>query len=293
MELNQKVERTLTSEQKIKFQKDNGKFKLLNNIILLPIITSLIGIYLESILIVSISIACIIVFLIFKICSFSRKNIIYEDVIIPTILNEKFEEIEVIKDTSTVQDEFKKSGIIEKFDKLSVDKFYTIKKEKYTINLSKINVRKLNIEENDGVIDKDLEEKFFGAFAYVKLPTNYATNFKVVEKNPDNTEENKIKIPYTEFDSIYDVYSLNPVEVRNIISPGVMARIIEFNNKINKVINFSICEDMLYVAINYNEFLEFKGKGKKYVNEIEAIKNLDLLEILDVFIRYFVNIYEK
>ena len=64
MELNQKLEKELTAEQKVKFQRDNGKFKLLNNIVLLPIITSFIGIYLESITIVSISIICIIVFLI-------------------------------------------------------------------------------------------------------------------------------------------------------------------------------------------------------------------------------------
>ena len=45
----------------------------------------------------------------------------------------------------------------------------------------------------------------------------------------------KIKIPYSEFDMCYDVYSQNPVEVRNILSYGVMARIIEFNEKIDKI----------------------------------------------------------
>ena len=91
----------------------------------------------------------------------------------------------------------------------------------------------------------------------------------------------------------YDVYSQNPVEVRNILSYGVMARIIEFNEKIDKIINFSIFEDMLYVSINYKEFLDFKGNGKKYVNEIETIKNLDVIEVLDIFIRYILNLYEK
>ena len=50
---------------------------------------------------------------------------------------------------------------------------------------------------------------------------------------------------------------------------------------------------MLYVSINYKEFLDFKGKGKKYVNEIETIKNLDVIEVLDIFIRYILNLYEK
>jgi len=34
MEINQKIDRVLTPEQKIKFQRDNGKFKILNNFIL-------------------------------------------------------------------------------------------------------------------------------------------------------------------------------------------------------------------------------------------------------------------
>ena len=37
MELNQRLDQELTAEQKIKFQKDNGRFKLLNNIVLIPI----------------------------------------------------------------------------------------------------------------------------------------------------------------------------------------------------------------------------------------------------------------
>lgn len=293
MELNQKLEKELTAEQKVKFQRDNGKFKLLNNIVLLPIITSFIGIYLESITIVSISIICIIVFLIMKIFSFSKKNTVYEDIIIPSILKEKFDNVECVKNTDNTILEFKKSGLIENYDKIKVDKSYTIDKEKYMINLSKIIVQKLNIEENDGVVDKDLEEKFHGVFAYIKLPTKYTTNFKVIAKDIDNTNVNKIKIPYSEFDMCYDVYSQNPVEVRNILSYGVMARIIEFNEKIDKIINFSIFEDMLYVSINYKEFLDFKGNGKKYVNEIETIKNLDVIEVLDIFIRYILNLYEK
>jgi len=38
MELNQKLDKLLTSEQKNKFHRDNGKFRLLNNIVLIPII---------------------------------------------------------------------------------------------------------------------------------------------------------------------------------------------------------------------------------------------------------------
>lgn len=291
MELNQKVEKTLTSEQKVRFQRDNGKFKLLNNIVLLPIIMSLIGIYLESIAIVSIGIVCIIIFLSLKVCSFTKKNIVYENVIVPIILKEKFNNIILCeKNYDNVLDEFKKSNLISEYDKIKVEKYLVIKNEKYDINISKINVKKINIEENDGVVDKDLEEKLSGIFAYSKLPTKAITEFKVIKKDNEKSD-NIVKIPNVDFDLKYDVFSQNPVEVRNILSPGVMARILEFNNKIDNIINFSIYEDMLYVSINYKDFLEFKGKGKKYVDEELAQENLEILEILDIFIRYFVNMY--
>ncbi len=293
MELNQKVEKSLTSEQKVKFQRDNGKFKLLNNIVLIPIIMSLIGIYLESIAIVSIGILCVIIFLVLKICSFTRKNVVYENVIIPLVLKEKFNDILLYeKYDDIVLDEFKKSNLISEYDKIKVEKYFAIKNEKYNVNVSKLNVKKLNIEENDGVVDKDLEEKLSGIFAFTKLPSKTITEFKVINKNEEKND-NIVKIPNVDFDLKYDVFSQNPVEVRNILSPGVMARILEFNNKIDNIINFSIYEDMLYVSINYKYFLEFKGKGKKYVDEELAQQNLNVMEILDAFIRYFVNMYEK
>jgi len=104
MELNQKLDKLLTSEQKNKFHRDNGKFRLLNNIVLIPIILSLIGIYLESIIIVSISIACIILFLVLKICSFSKKNVVYENVIIPAVLKENFNDIKLCDKHEIVKD---------------------------------------------------------------------------------------------------------------------------------------------------------------------------------------------
>ncbi len=293
MELNRKVEKTLTREQKVKFQRDNGKFKLLNNIVILPVITVLLGIYLESIIIVSISIVCIIAFLICKIFSFSRKNIIFEEVIIPTVLKEKFENVSYIDDSISVDEDFKKSKIIPTYDKIDVNKSYVIRKEKYIINLSTIIVNKLNIEESDGVVDKELEEKFNGIFISVKLPVKSTTNFIVLDKNLKIDDSSKVKITNYEFDKVYNVYSDKQVEVRGILSAGIMARILEFNSKANNIISFSICEDMLYIAVQDSDFLKFNGKGRLYVDEEKAKRDLELLEILDMFVTYFINMFEK
>lgn len=293
MELNRKIDRLLTKEQKTKFQIDNGKFKILNNIVLLPVITALLGIYLESIIIVSISILGIIAFLVCKIFSFKKKNVVYEETIIPAVLNEKFQDIQIVKDDNLIEEEFKRSNIIPDFKNIDVEKSFAINKEKYSLNLSKIIVKKLNIEENDGVVDKDIEEKFNGVFIYVKLPVKTSTSFRVIDKKLEIDSDSKVKITNYDFDSVYDVFSTEQAEVRGILSAGIMARILEFNAKIGGVINFSINEDMLYVAVDYKKFLEFKGNGKKYIDEPEALRNLEMLEILDLFVTYFFNIYEK
>lgn len=293
MELNRKIDRLLTKEQKTKFQIDNGKFKILNNIVVLPVITALLGIYLESIIIVSISILGIIAFLVCKIFSFKKKNVVYEETIIPAVLNEKFQDIQIVKDDNLIEEEFKRSNIIPDFKNIDVEKSFAINKEKYSLNLSKIIVKKLNIEENDGVVDKDIEEKFNGVFIYVKLPVKTSTSFRVIDKKLEIDSDSKVKITNYDFDSVYDVFSTEQAEVRGILSAGIMARILEFNAKIGGVINFSINEDMLYVAVDYKKFLEFKGNGKKYVDEPEALRNLEMLEILDLFVTYFFNIYEK
>ena len=293
MELNRKIDRLLTKEQKTKFQIDNGKFKILNNIVLLPVITALLGIYLESIIIVSISILGIIAFLVCKIFSFKKKNVVYEETIIPAVLKEKFQDIQIVKDDNLIEEEFKRSNIIPDFKNIDVEKSFAINKEKYSLNLSKIIVKKLNIEENDGVVDKDIEEKFNGVFIYVKLPVKTSTSYRVIDKKLEIDSDSKVKITNYDFDSVYDVFSTEQAEVRGILSAGIMARILEFNAKICGVINFSINEDMLYVAVDYKKFLEFKGNGKKYIDEPEALRNLEMLEILDLFVTYFFNIYEK
>ena len=293
MELNRKIDRLLTKEQKTKFQIDNGKFKILNNIVLLPVITALLGIYLESIIIVSISILGIIAFLVCKIFSFKKKNVVYEETIIPAVLKEKFQDIQIVKDDNLIEEEFKRSNIIPDFKNIDVEKSFAINKEKYSLNLSKIIVKKLNIEENDGVVDKDIEEKFNGVFIYVKLPVKTSTSYRVIDKKLEIDSDSKVKITNYEFDSVYDVFSTEQAEVRGILSAGIIARILEFNAKIGGVINFSINEDMLYVAVDYKKFLEFKGNGKKYIDEPEALRNLEMLEILDLFVTYFFNIYEK
>ena len=295
------LENKLTSEEKIKFERDNGKFKLLKNIIILPIIIAIVGIYFESILIVTICILCIILLLILDKFSINKKGKTYDEVIIPYVLKEKFHNIEYNNNNKTLLEKIEKSKIFLDYDKIFCSNYFKVLYGKYDIELCKIITKKINIEENDGVVDKSLDENFCGIFASINIPTKFDNEFRVVKNIKEKEQINNIsksdtqlvRMNNTEFDKIYDVYSMNQVSIKRILSPGAMARILEINKKIGNIISFSIYDNVLYVSVEYNDYMEFKGKGKLYVDEKLAQQNLDVLDSLDYFIRYFINITDS
>ena len=295
------LENKLTSEEKIKFERDNGKFKLLKNIIILPIIIAIVGIYFESILIVTICILCIILLLILDKFSINKKGKTYDEVIIPYVLKEKFHNIEYNNNNKTLLEKIEKSKIFLDYDKIFCSNYFKVLYGKYDIELCKIITKKITIEENDGVVDKSLDENFCGIFASINIPTKFDNEFRVVKNIKEKEQINNIsksdtqlvRMNNTEFDKIYDVYSMNQVSIKRILSPGVMARILEINKKIGNIISFSIYDNVLYVSVEYNDYMEFKGKGKLYVDEKLAQQNLDVLDSLDYFIRYFINITDS
>lgn len=301
MELNDMLERKLTPEQKVKFERDNGRFKLLKNIIILPIIAGIVGIYLESILIVTICILCIILLLTLNIFSINKKGKTYENVIVPYVLKEKFQNIEYNNNNKILLEKIGDSKIFLDYDKIFCSNYFKILSGKYDIEVCKIITKKMNIEENDGVVDKSLDENFCGIFAIVNIPTKFDNEFRVVKNikekeqinNVNKAETQLVRMNNIEFDRIYDVYSMNQVSIKRVLSPGVMARVLEINKKIGNIISFSIYNNVLYVAIEYNDYMEFKGKGKLYVDEDLARQNLDMLESLEYFVRYIINITDS
>lgn len=298
MEINEILDKKLTKEQKTKFQRDNGKLKILKNIVLLPIASAIFGIYLESFPIVAISIIVIILFLISMITFSAMKSEVYDDVIIPNVLSERFSKIEMVKKNSKVEEEYNKSHITDEYDKFESHNCFRIIEDKYYINIAKVITKKVEVTKDDGVVDKHLEDNFKGIFAYVRLPEKFNEEFSVIKNEKtirqmysnEITNTQIVKMNNLEFDKTFDVYSMDQVSVKEILSPGVMARILEISNHFGKDMNFSVYNNMLYITISYDKFLDFKGKGKQYVRESIALENLDDLELLNYFVRYFINL---
>ncbi len=301
MELNRLIDKKLTSEQKRKFEQNNGKFKIIDILIILPIITTLLGIFLESIIVVSASIVCIIIFLLIIAFSTKKRNVVYEDVIIPLVLQERFRNLESVLKDDEVEKEFIMSGLGRNYSKFESKNNLRLHEDRYFIELSKIITRNKKTQDEEVEEDREFEKTFSGMFAYVKLPNpidvelEVKENLKSVEQvnNIDKADAHIVKMNNMDFDTQYDVMATDPSLARRVLSIGVMARILEINRKLGKVINFSIKNDMLYVLIEYDEFLEFNStKKNEYINETVANDNMDAIEVLDYFVRYIVNLAE-
>ena len=219
----------------------------------------------------------------------------------PYVLKEKFQNIQYNNNNKILLEKIGDSKIFLDYDKIFCSNYFKILYGKYDIESCKIVTKKMNIEENDGVVDKSLDENFCGIFATVNIPTKFDNEFRVVKNikekeqinNVNKAETQLVRMNNIEFDRIYDVYSMNQVSIKRVLSPGVMARILEINKKIGSIISFSIYNNVLYVSIEYNNYMEFKGKGKFYVDEQLAQQNLNVLENLDYFVRYFINITDS
>ena len=301
MELNRLLDKKLTPEHKRKFERDKDKFKTLNIIIILPIITAILGVFMESIVLVTASLVIIIVCLLFVAFSTKSRNVIYEEMIIPIVLQERFRDCEPLKKDLDVENEFDMSGLGKEYSRFEDRNSFLIHEDRYTISISKIVTKNKKIQDEENEDYKEFVKSFSGVFAYFRLPRNIDIDIEVKEnyktKNQitqiDKTDVERVIMNNIEFDTQYDVRASDPAVARKILSIGVMARILEINRKLGRVINFSIKNNTLFILVDYDEFLEFSSSKKnEYVNEEKANENMDVVEIIDYFARYMVNLTE-
>ena len=301
MELNRLLDKKLTPQQKSKYERDNGKFKILNILIILPIVTTILGIFLESMVVVTVSIIVIILCLLFIVFATKKKNEVYEKIIIPLVLKERFNNIELFNGELDVENGYYLSGLGKDYSKFEIRNSLGLQEDRYKVTISKVVTKNKKEHYDENEEEKEFEKSFSGIFAYVRIPSeididlivkeNYKTQKQINEI--DKADVQRVKMNNIEFDTQYDVISSDASVARRILSLGVMARILDINKKLGKVISFSIKDNFLYILVEYDEFLEFSSSKKnEYVNEEQAQENMDVIETLDYFIRYIVNLTE-
>lgn len=299
MELNRLIEKKLTPKQKRKYEQDNGKFKVLSILIILPIVTTILGMFIESIAVVSISIVFIILCLLFIAFSTKKRNIVYERIIVPIVLQERFRNIEHLEGNEEVEDRFQSSELGEDYTKFEAKNSLVLNEDGYDMTISKIVTKKKKIYDEESEEEKEFEKSFSGLFTYLRIPNTTDIDLKVLENlktkkqinEIDKADVQRVIMNNMEFDTQYDVMSSDPSVARRVLSLGVMARILEIDRKLGKVISFSIKDNYLYILIRYDDFLEFgSNKKNEYVDEDLANQNMDVIETVDYFTRYIINL---
>ena len=65
------------------------------------------------------------------------------------------------------------------------------------------------------------------------------------------SKRNKVVLENPEFEKSYDVYAIDPIEARYIITPTFMERLMRFKNNLNKEIQLSFVKGVCCIAIPY------------------------------------------
>lgn len=106
----------------------------------------------------------------------------------------------------------------------------------------------------------------------------------------------RVKLEDVEFERYFEVYGTDQTESRYILSPSLMARIVDFKNRTKKNIQFSFNNSKVYFAIHYSvkqrlftppllDSVYNLGYLESYVTDIELmldiVKELNLNSTLD------------
>jgi hypothetical protein len=90
---------------------------------------------------------------------------------------------------------------------------------------------------NSTVVVPDLAEKYFG-----KVVGGWMQKMNASRKDP-------VRLESPEFEKKYAVYGGDQIEARKILTPAIMARILQFNKKTGKLISLSFLDGRMFVAI--------------------------------------------
>lgn len=98
-----------------------------------------------------------------------------------------------------------------------------------------------------------------------------------------DTSIDQIKSDSSEFDKRFTIYSNDPIKARYILTPALMARILDFENKYKNKISFLFDKDKLYIAFKeYKNLLEPALRKRISINTINM--QLDIFKLIGLIV---------
>ena len=157
------------------------------------------------------------------------------------------------------------------------------------------------IKENKNKNNKRtyLSTIFLGQWFIFDFNKYFSANLQIREKDFEgaklgnswffSTDYHKVELEDMDFNTLFDVYAIEPHDAFYILTPNTMEKIKELNKKIPGKLLFSFINNRLHIAIHNNkDFLEpkilkkivFKEEKARICNEIKII--MELIDILNL-----------
>ena len=96
--------------------------------------------------------------------------------------------------------------------------------------------------------------------------------------------EKRVKLENSTFENCFDVFSTDEIEARYILSPAMMERLVEMNNRLGNNVTISFCHSNVYIAIpdsrNHFEASVWQPLTRRNLEE-EFQTVSDLVQIVD------------
>lgn len=197
----------------------------------------------------------------------------------------KFEGLKYDSENGISKTEFIESGF-PMFQ--NVARYYTSGRITGEINKTPIVFSEVLAEENqkttneDGLGSSDYVVLFQGMFFIVDLKKNIRQNtlvypdilkyFKSAIFINENQNYDRIKLEDTEFEKFFEVYGTDQVESRYILSPALMARMVDFRKHTKNYLQISFKDSKAYIGI----FLQGKNLSTPPIfSSVSDPKNLE------------------
>jgi len=203
----------------------------------------------------------------------SRKNIIYKDVVISSLIRNYDNHLYYQKEGGISSVEYRLGQFEQSFDRFhSEDSILGVLDGIIPIKMSDVCTEDVSTDSDGNTTTTTI---FSGLFAIANLPKN--TNLSLLVHADAGVfgkifkSKSQIDMDSSEFEKIFDVKSSDKIKAMQILTADVMADLIDFKNKYKKRFELTIQDSKLYLRFHSGDIFE-KGAFKKEL-DYSILKN--------------------
>lgn len=155
------------------------------------------------------------------------------------------------------------------------------------VNNKDVGMYELEVETGSG---KHRRTVFSGLFLHIVLDKTLQSDMKIVCNTSKDfgiiktlfANEDKVNLENIDFENKYDVYCLDQIYARKIITLNFMEKLLYATEKLNRIIQISFKKNNIYIAINGLQLINDSNLFSKKIDMVNIAREIDnILTIVD------------